>query len=124
MFIMITDENEEEQDKTTSKFIRMLMVIMLRQQYWQDDTFSACSRILINVMQKTRMTKDSDKDQDQVDYVYVGGGEGEYGEGMKIDNTSVNLIKGTNTGAFDTGQSCCLWVAIFFASTPHLLNNE
>ena len=41
----------------------------------------------MNVMQKTRMTKDSAKDQDQVDYVYVGGGEGEYGEGMKIDNT-------------------------------------
>ena len=78
----------------------------------------------MNVMQKTRMTKDSDKDQDQVDYVYVGGGEGEYGEGMKIDNTSVNLIKGTNTGAFDTSQSCCLWVAIFFALTPHLLNND
>ena len=72
------------------------------------------------------MIKYLDKDQDQVDYVYEGGGGGEYGEGMKIDNDNdgVNLIKGTNTGAFDTGQPCCLWVTIFFSLTPHLLNND
>ena len=68
MLRMKTNKNEEEQDKTTSIF-NMMMVITVGQQYWQDDTFSACSRLLMNVMQKTRMTKDSDKDQDQVDYV-------------------------------------------------------
>ena len=71
------------------------------------------------------MTKDSDMDQDEVEYVYVGGGGGECNQGMKIDNDhDGNLIKGTNTGAFDTGQSCCLWVTIFFSLTPHLLNND
>ena len=56
------------------------------------------------------MIKNLDKDSDQVNNEYK---ENE----MKIDN----LIKRTNTGAFDTGQSCCIWVTIFFSLTPHLL---